>query len=239
MEDFETDVIYRMVFGLGLGLTIVGLLSIGPWLFAGGLLAAGIFGGRWWAKKGRFKNLQLAQRKMFFDTRDLIDIESFSFMYLGTTAEGTIRWWYTGGDYMIPQAIDNGEVYWEKRVEIKNAILLKHLRGFYEMGNEWPEYYKTVIAPQEKPKDKKKRRTRDEVAKEWRLMKHGKSIENIEAIPSNLPRADYTDGELDAKPMTAAAAADRPMMELIQAVESLEKDVNGTCPTIDFEGCRT
>lgn len=235
MNDFQTDVIYRMVFGLGLGLTVVGLLSIGPWIFAGGLLAAGIFGGRWWTKKGRFKNLQLAQRKMFFDTRDLADVESFSFMYLGTTAEGTIRWWYTGGDYMIPQAIDNGEVYWEKRVEIKNATLLKHLRGFYEMGNEWPEYYKTVIAPQEKPEQKKKK-SRAERAKELSALRKGKIIE---AVPSDLPRADYTDGELDAKPMTAAAAADRPMMELIQAVESLEKDANGTCPTIDFEGCRT
>lgn len=230
MNDFQTDVIYRMVFGLGLGLTVVGLLSIGPWIFAGGLLAAGIFGGRWWTKKGRFKNLQLAQRKMFFDTRDLADVESFSFMYLGTTAEGTIRWWYTGGDYMIPQAIDNGEVYWEKRVEIKNATLLKHLRGFYEMGNEWPEYYKTVVAPQEKPEQKKKK-SRAERARELRKGKI------IEAVPSNLPRADYTDGELDAKPMTAAAAADRPMMELIQAVESLEKDAKGACPTIDFEGC--
>lgn len=235
MNDFQTDVIYRMVFGLGLGLTVVGLLSIGPWIFAGGLLAVGIFGGRWWAKKGRFKNLQLAQRKMFFDTRDLIDIESFSFMYLGTTAEGTIRWWYTGGDYMIPQAIDNGEVYWEKRVEIRNATLLKHLRGFYEMGNEWPEYYKTVVAPQEKPEQKKKK-SRAERARELSMLRKGKIIE---AVPSDLPRADYTDGELDAKPMTAAAAADRPMMELIQAVESLEKDVKGTCPTIDFEGCRT
>lgn len=268
MSDFQTDVALRMAMGLGAGFLLISILTIGPWLLAGGLLAAGIFGGRWWAKKGRFKDMRLAQTKNFVDARDITDIITYNLMYLGTTDEGTIRWWY-GQDgnyrsYAIPQAIDNGEVYWDKRVEINNPILLKHLKGFYEMGNEWPEYYKTVVVPREKKdkevtsKKKKKNKSketmvvcRDGYAEEIpmvltyhgvpceSMIKHPTSFapEVIKAVESELPRADYTDAQPEQKPATAAMAADAPLMELVKAVEDLEKDAKGACPTIDFEVC--
>lgn len=250
-------------------LSLGALLLVGPWLFTSLLVATGVVCGRWWAKKGRFNGIKPAESKLFLDTRDWKDLEFEvnNFMYLGTTEENTIRWWFNGYDRVFPQAIDDGTVYWDKYVEVNNPILLRHLKGFYEMGNEWPEYYKTVVVPREK-KDKevtskKKRKNKsgktmvvcrdgyaEEVpvvltyngvpvsdlntVKEWERAGH--PCTPIPAVPSDLPRADYTDAQPEVKPATAAMAADAPLMNLIQTVKDLEKDATGVCPTIDFEG---
>ena len=246
-------------------LSIGALLLVGPWLFSSLLVAAGVVCGRWWAKKGRFNGIKPSECKMFLDTSDITDIESHYMMYLGTTEKNTIRWWYNNS-YIIPQAIDDGTVYWDKCIEIKDPILLRHLRGFYDMGNEWPEYYKTVIVPRQKKNkevtSKKKRKNkngettivcRDGYAEEvpavltYRgvpcesMIKHPTSFapETIKAVESDLPRADYADVQSKAKPATAAMAADAPLMELIKAVKDLETDATGSCPTIDFEGIST
>ena len=249
-------------------LSLGALLLVGPWLFTSLLIAAGVVCGRWWAKKGRFNGIKPAENKFFLDTRywKEMEIEGNTLMYLGTTEENTIRWWFNGYDKVFPQAIDDGTVYWDKYVEVKNPILLRHLKGFYEMGNEWPEYYKTVVASREK-KDKevtskKKRKNkreettvvcRDGYAEEVpvvltyhgvpckpsaAMIKHPTSFapETIKAVASDLPRADYTDVQPEVKPATAAMAADAPLMELIQTVKDLETDATGSCPTIDFKG---
>ena len=249
-------------------LSLGALLLVGPWLFTSLLVATGVVCGRWWAKKGRFNGIKPAESKFFLDTRDWkdLEIEGRTLMYLGTTEENTIRWWFDGYDRVFPQAIDDGTIYWDKYVEVTNQTLLRHLKGFYEMGNEWPEYYKTVVVPREK-KDKevtskKKRKNksgktmvvcRDGYAEEIPvvltyhgvpcegMVKHPTSFtpEIIKAVESDLPRADYTDAQPETKPATAAMAADAPLMELIKTVKDLEKDATGSCPTIDFKGIST
>lgn len=235
--ELQRDVLHRMLIGTGVGLGVVALLSLGPWLLAGSLLAIGIAGGRWWVRHGKYKDINPAEKRTILDTRGIsyFDIEKKTLMYLGTTEENTIRWWYGGGEWIMPQAIDDGKFYWSKRVEVKDKTLLKHLRGFYEMGNEWPEYYKLTAK-----KEDKKVYKRDKSKKSWvnaAMVQYPTSFapEVIKAVESDLPRADYTDGESAARPTTAAMASDAPLMELIESVKDLEMDATGRCPTIQFE----
>lgn len=191
----------------------------------------------WW-KRWRFKNLKAADQRVFFVDNEIFDRKPL--MYLGTTQEGTIRWWYmrdgSWRSYMVPQAIDDGKVYWDKKKEIKNPMLIVHLNGFAAMGNEWPEYYKTTMAKVQKNKSRNKKK---KPAANANMIQHPTSFdpEAIQAVASNLPRADYVDvvNEQAKFAGTAAMQADRPLMELVQAVQDLEKDATGVCPTIDFD----
>lgn len=228
-----------------------GLWFISPWLVVG---AAGVIGYKWW-NKWRYENLQPSEKQWLVDWRDIPAIEGSKYMYLGTTQEGTIRWWYYE-DYLYPQAVDNNEIYWDKRIHVQDEVLRKHLDGFYEMGNEWPEYYRTVVAKKEK-KDKKviskkKRKNKsgkttvvcrdgyaEEIPVTAAMVKHPTSFapETIKAVESDMPRADYAIGDTKhTEAKTAAWAADVPLMELVETVKELEKDATGACPTINFEG---
>ena len=200
-----------------------------PWI----LLATGaVCGWKWW-KKWRFKNMNLAEKKTILDTRgwSYFDIEKKKLMYIGTTDNSTIRWWFGDGDWIIPQAIDNGEFYWSKRVQVKNPVLLRHLKGFYEMGNEWPEYYK--IVSKKEPVKKVYKRNKDK-NHTW------VDAATIKATPSDLPRADYADAESSEKYAATAtiSAIDQnnaQLMDLQKAVEDLEKEIHGKCPTLNFD----
>ena len=217
------------------------LLLIAPWwlwLTVGAGLSIS-----WW-KRWRFKNLKAADQRNFFVNNEIFDRKPL--MYLGTTQEGTIRWWYMRdgyGSYMVPQAIDNGQVYWDKKVQIKNPMLIVHLNGFAAMGNEWPEYYKTVMVPKAKRAQQNKSKKKKKQPK-LMLTYQGQpvmSMDAIAAVPSNVPRADYAIGDADIQvdkyAKNAALASDAPMMNLINTVRELEEDATGKCPTIDFEGC--
>ncbi len=228
-----TDYIFDNPLWFAAGALVCIVAVFHPWIL---LTTGAICGWKWW-KKWRFKDMSLAEKKTILDTRgwSYFDIEKKKLMYLGTTEDGTIRWWFGDGDWIMPQAIDDGKFYWNKRVEVKDKILLKHLRGFYEMGNEWPEYYKLTAK-----KEDKKVYKRNKSKKSWvnaAMIEHPCSFapEVIKAVESDLPRADYTDGEPAAKPGTAAMASDAPLMELLETVKDLEKDVTGKCPTINFE----
>ena len=234
-----TDYVFDNPLWFAAGALVCIVAVFHPWI----LLATGaICGWKWW-KKWRFKNMNLAEKKIILDTRgwSYLDIEKKKLMYLGTTEDGTIRWWFGNGDWIIPQAIDNGEFYWNKRVEIKNPVLLRHLKGFYEMGNEWPEYYKTVCKKEPTKKVYKKSKDKNHTWVDAAMIKHPTSFdpEVIKAVESDLPRADYTDAEPETKPATAAMASDAPLMELIKTVKDLETDATGSCPTIDFKGIST
>lgn len=223
MEDFP--------FGVFIVASLVTLLLLPWWLWLGVGVGLSI---PWW-KKWRFKKMKLADQRTFFVDNEIFDKKAM--MYLGTTQEGTLRWWYmrdgSWRSYMVPQAIDDGKVYWDKKVEIKNPMLIVHLNGFAAMGNEWPEYYKTTTTKMQKNKSKKKK-----PAANGNMIQHPTSFdpEVIKAVASKLPRADYVDAVNEQAKFagTAAMAADRPLMELVQAVQDLEKDATGVCPTIDF-----
>lgn len=211
--------------------TAVGILILQPWL----LLAAGAFCGWKWWKKWRFKDMNLAEKKTILDTRgwSYFDIEKEKLMYLGTTEDGTIRWWFGDDDWIMPQAIDNGEFYWSKRIQVKDPTLLRHLKGFYEMGNEWPEYYKIISKKEPTKKVYKKSKDKNHT---W------VDAANIKVVPSDLPRADYADAGSDVAKYAATAtisAIDQnnaQLMDLAKTVEELEKEVHGRCPKIDFSG---
>lgn len=222
-------------------LTIVGLAAILflPWWL---LLAIGAGLSIPWWKKWRFKNIAAADTRQFFEDNDITCRKPM--MYLGLSQEGTIRWWYMRDgsyrSYAVPQAVDNGKVYWDKKVEIKNPMLIVHLNGFWAMGNEWPEYYKTIT----KREDKKKVYKKDKNKKTWvdaAMIKHPTSFDPavIKAVESDLQRADYADTD-DVKKYAATATIsaidenNAQLLELQKAVEDLEKEIHGRCPTLDF-----
>ena len=142
MDDFDFPI--GAVVGCGLA-----LLLLTPWWL---WLAVGIGCAIPWYKRWRFKFVEPADKMRFLDFSvcgygRIADVENM--MYLGTFGDDdTIRWWYwrdeSMRDWLVPQAIDNGEVYWSRKLKIENPKLLKHLRGFWEMGNEWPAYYKMI-----------------------------------------------------------------------------------------------
>ena len=162
-------------------------------------------------------------------------------MYLGTTEDGTIRWWFGDGDWIMPQAIDNGEFYWNKRVQVKNPVLLRHLKGFYEMGNEWPEYYKIISKKTPTKKVYKRNKDKNNTWVDAAMIKHPTSFDPavIKAVESDLPRADYADAEPSEKYAATAtiSAIDQnntQLMDLQKAVEDLEKEIHGRCPTLEI-----
>ena len=231
MDDFDFPI--GAVVGCGLA-----LLLLTPWWL---WLAVGAMCAIPWYKKWRFWRTKLSEKKYFVDF-DWWDGFLKPMMYVGTTQEGTLRWWYYQG-YLYPQAIDNGEMYWDRKRQVTDPILLRHLDGFVAMGNEWPEYYKTVIVPREN-KNKSKKKKKQPKQPKLMLTYQGQpvmSMDGIAAVPSNVPRADYAIGDADIQvdkyAKNAALASDAPMMNLINTVRELEEDATGKCPTIDFEGC--
>lgn len=206
-----------------------------PWV----LLAAGaVCGWKWWTK-WRFKNMNLAEKKTILDTREWSYVSKKKLMYLGTTKDGTIRWWFGDGDWVMPQAIDNGKFYWNKRVKVRNSVLLKHLKGFYEMGNEWPEYYKIISQKEPTKKVYKRNKDKNRTWTDAAMIKHPTSFDPkvIEAVESELPRADYADVRPDEKHAATATISaidnwETPLIDLAKTVEDLEKEVHGRCPTL-------
>lgn len=217
MDNYQVDALYRILIGVGCGIAVVSLLALGPLILYGSLIATGIVGARWWRRIGRFKNLQMADRKGFFEITDFIgglfDFEingvHHHMLYLGNSKDGTIRYWYDEG-YYYPQAVDDGTMYWEQRVHIDNPELRQKLNGFQEMGNEWPAYYQEVVLAEQR---KKKRKEVQEKKKK------------------------------EATGAATAASAflnDHPnyVMDLQETVEELRKEIEGYCPTIDFDGMK-
>lgn len=199
----------------------VAALLFCPWL----LLAGGAIVGYKWYKQWRFKKTRAADKHIFF--RDRFIFDPTKLMYLGTSQEGTIRWWFDGRCWMVPQAVDNGAVYWDKKISITSPEFIKHLRGFYEMGNEWPEYYKLTVK-----EDNKKVYKKDKHRKTW-----VDAAVPVRAEKSDLPRADYADAPSGAKSKntTAAMASNAELMELFDAVRDLEIDATGRCPTLKLD----
>ena len=234
-----TDYIFDNPLWFAAGSLVCIIAIFHPWI----LLAAGMVCGWQWWKKWRFKNMSLAEKKTIFDTRGLsyFDIDKKKLMYLGTTEDGTIRWWFGDGDWIMPQAIDNGEFYWNKRVQVKNPVLLRHLKGFYEMGNEWPEYYKIISKKTPTKKVYKRNKDKNNTWVDAAMIKHPTSFDPavIKAVESDLPRADYADAEPSEKYAATAtiSAIDQnntQLMDLQKAVEDLEKEIHGRCPTLEI-----
>lgn len=202
-------------------LFMAGMVFIAPWVFGGCLLAAGVVGFRWWKNIGRFNKLKLADRKHFIETTEFIgglfDFEwngiHHHMLYLGDSKDGTIRYWYDDG-YYYPQAVDDGTMYWDKCKAINDTNLRSKLDGFQEMGNEWPAYYNEVVMA-----DKRKKALAQQEEK------------RCAASPSRKPKRKEA--------MTAASQFlnDHPdyMKDLNETVEQLRKEIQGYCPTIDFE----
>lgn len=236
---------------IGCGLA---LLLLTPWWL---WLAVGVGCAIPWYKRWRFKLVEPADKMSFLDFSvcgygRICDIEHM--MYLGTFGnDETIRWWYWRGDgtqdYLVPQAVDNGEVYWDKKLRIENPKLLQHLHGFYEMGNEWPAYYKMINKQVEhiKKQERKKGRQAAERAAMRKKMgdaayenmiKHPTSFapEVIKAVESDLPRADYAIEDRGTKnAITAAMACDTQLLDLQETVKELEEEIKGRCPTLDIK----
>lgn len=240
-----TDFIFDNPLWFAAGSLICLVAIAHPWI----LLAAGaVYGWKWW-KKWRFKDMSLAEKKTILDTRDwsYFNISKKKLMYLGTTKDGTIRWWFGDGDWIMPQAIDNGEFYWSKRVQVKNPVLLKHLKGFYEMGNEWPEYYKIVSKKEPVKKVYKRSKDKNHTWVDAAMVQHPTSFapEAIKAVESDLQRADYADIESDVNKYAATAtisAIDQnnaQLMDLQKAVEDLEKEIHGRCPVLEISSSET
>ena len=222
----EQTVLDEFKVGVGIGgAAILFFALFSPWLLTAGLLAAAIVGGRWWKNIGRFRHLKLADRKHFIETTEflggLFDFEwngvHHHMLYLGNSQDGTIRYWYDDG-YYYPQAVDNGEMYWDKCKAINDTNLRSKLDGFQEMGNEWPAYYNEVVMA-----DKRKKALAQRVAQQEEKQRA--------ASPSRKK------GRKDAATATAAFLNEHPdyVKDLNETVEQLRKEIQGYCPTIDFE----
>ena len=243
---------------VGFGLA---LLLLTPWWL---WLAVGIGCAIPWYKRWRFKLVEPADKMSFLAFSvcgygRICDVEHM--MYLGTLGDDdTIRWWYWREDgtkdYLVPQAVDNGEVYWDKKLRIENPRLLRHLHGFYEMGNEWPAYYKMInkqverVKEQEKKHKTKGRQVAERAAMRKKMgdaayenmIKHPFSFEpeTIKAVESDLPRADYesmrdADGRLCATAtISALDQTDAQLLDLQETVKELEQEIKGRCPTLDI-----
>jgi len=223
---------------VGFGLA---LLLLTPWWL---WLAIGVGCAIPWYKRWRFKLVEPADKMSFLDFSEcgygkICEVEHM--MYLGTFGnDDTIRWWYWRGDgtqdYLVPQAIDNGEIYWDKKLRIENPKLLQHLHGFYEMGNEWPAYYKMINRQVEHVK-KQERKNKKKAQANSNMIKHPFSFEpeTIKAVESNLPRADYAIEDPGTKyAITAAMSSDAQLLDLQETVKELEQEIKGRCPTLDI-----
>ena len=228
---------------IGLSSYIIGgciLLLLIPWWL---LLAIGVGMVIPWYKRWRFKWIKPAEIKKFLDFSNIGygtigDVEKM--MFIGMSDEKDIRWWYWRGDdgvsdWLVPQAVDNGQIYWNKKLKITNPALLKHLHGFMEMGNEWPSYYKMINRQikEIKKQEKKKKGNAN-------MIKHPCSFapETIKAVSSDLPRADYATVEADDNNLqyaTAAMASNADLLELQQAVKDLEEEIHGRCPVLEID----
>lgn len=219
MTDFQEDVLYRIILGTGLGLTVVGLIWLGPLLLIGGAATAIVVGLRYWISIGRFEHLKLANQKTVIEWKKLLgewikwfEIEDkyihTKMLYLGNSADNTIRYWYDHG-YYVPQAVDNGEFYWERKVWIENSTLREKLDGFQEMGNEWPAYYQEVVLA-----NKRKKKIKEQ---ETKARKENRQINQKSAASAFM----------DSHPDT--------LLDMKQTVEELRKEIEGYCPVINFE----
>lgn len=251
---------------MGLSFGIIGgmiLLSLLPWWLVIGTIVGCTIP---WYKRWRFKLLEPAEKKKFLDFSvcgygKICDVEHM--MYLGTLGDDdTIRWWYWRGgdgvsDYLVPQAIDNGEVYWDRKLKIENPKLLKHLHGFWDMGNEWPAYYKMInrqvehIKKTHKEQKTKGRQVAERAAlrkklgdvEYEKLLKHPMSFdpEVVKAVASDLPRADYeptrdVDGRVCATAtISALDQTNAQLLDLQETVKELEQEIKGRCPTLDIK----
>lgn len=231
---------------VGFGLA---LLLLTPWWL---WLAIGVGCVIPWYKRWRFKLVEPADKMSFLDFSTcgygrICDVEHM--MYLGTLGDDdTIRWWYWREDgtkdYLVPQAVDNGEVYWDKKLRIENPRLLRHLHGFYEMGNEWPAYYKMInkqvehIKKRDHEQEARQRRAEKHAARHAvNMIKHPFSFEpeTIKAVESDLPRADYAIEDPGTKyAITAAMTSDAQLLDLQETVKELEQEIKGRCPTLDI-----
>lgn len=232
---------------IGLSFGIVGgcvLLALVPWWL---LLAVGIGIAPTWYKRWRFKWIEPAETKRFIDFSNIGygtigDIESM--MFIGMSEDKTIRWWYWRSDdgvkdYLVPQAVDDGAVYWNKKLEITNRTLIKHLHGFMDMGNEWPAFYKMTNKQIEHVRQMHKKQEKKQKKGNANMIKHPCSFapEDIKVVASDLPRADYADVDLDKNNIhaaTAAMASDAELLELQKAVKELEEEIHGRCPTLEI-----
>lgn len=238
---------------MGLSFGIIGgmiLLSLLPWWLVIGTIVGCTIP---WYKRWRFKLLEPAEKKKFLRfSYGTPEIERM--MYLGTFSDDeTVRWWYWRDDdmhdWLVPQAIDNGEVYIDRKLAIENPKLLKHLRGFWDMGNEWPAYYKMInrqvehIKKKDHEQEARQRRAEKLAAKHaTNMMKHPTSFnpEVIKAVESDLPRADYAmvkGGKGNAMTATISALdqTDSQLLDLQETVKELEEEIRGRCPTLDIK----
>jgi len=219
VSDFQTDVAIRLGIGILTGCTLVALLYLGP-LFMIMTGAIGVtLGLQWWRAQGKFNNLKLADQRTIIEWKKLLgewikwfEIERkyihAKMLYLGDSADGTIRYWYDSG-YYVPQAVDNGEFYWERKVWIENATLREKLNGFQEMGNEWPAYYQEVVLA-----NKRKKKIKEQ---EVKARKENRQINQKSAASAFM----------DSHPDT--------LLDMKQTVEELRKEIEGYCPVINFE----
>ena len=234
----DGDTFVNMMFCIAGGLILLSLL---PWWL---LLAVGAGMVIPWYKRWRFKWIEPAEVKKFLDFSDIGygtigDVEKM--MFIGMSDDKSVRWWYWRGDdgvkdWLVPQAVDNGQIYWNKKLEIKNPVLLKHLHGFWDMGNEWPGYYKMINKQVEQIKKQEKKKKKANA----NIVKHPTSFdpEVIKAVESDLPRADYAIVDPDnnnLNTITAAMASQSDLLELQQAVKELEEEIHGKCPTLEFD----
>ena len=217
MSDFQEDVLIRCFIGGIIGMFVVGMVWLGPWLLIGGATIGAILGWRWWRNKGRFSELDLADQMTIIEWKKLLpqwikwfEIEKKyvhkKMLYMGDSKDGTIRYWYDDGFY-VPQAIDNGEFYWERKVWIENPTLREKLDGFQEMGNEWPAYYQEVVLANKRKKKLTERQTRE-------LMRQGQN------------KKSAANAFMDEHPNV--------LLDMKETVEELRKEIEGYCPVIDF-----
>ena len=186
-----------------------------PWLL---IPAAGLFGYKW-IKKWRYHFLQPVDKKLVFNWEWL---EWYGLMFIGYSADRTIRWWYTGyNGTLIPQSVRTGKFYWNASEQIDDPELVRHLKGFYEMGLDWLSLCKTQ-SMKKKNKNKSKK----------------KVVEEIAAVPEENAANPIDKAASAISQATAAMAqwAESSELEQLKAtVDDLKKEIEGRCPTIKFD----
>lgn len=156
MNDNDTKDFLIGAIGLGT-ITVAGILVFH--LFVPLLAIGAVMSGWNWYKRWRFKNLRKADKKMFirlpgqYNTTELKP----NMLYLGKSKDETIRYWYDDG-YVYSQAVDDGKMYWDKAVLIRDQNLIMQLNGMQEMGNEWPAYYHEILGAEKRKAAKSKKK---------------------------------------------------------------------------------
>lgn len=200
--------------------TLFFVLHLAPIVLAAG---AGFCGYNWY-KRWRFRHIKKADKRTFIRPKEWADFEPGLYkgmLYLGNSQDGTIRYWYLDG-YFYPQAVDNGEMYWDRGKYIENENLRKKLNGFQEMGNEWPAYYHEVICADERRKKI--------------LEKQKKRIEEMRQAPQNRKNKNWR----YAATASSEFLNQHPdyLKDLNETVDELRKEIEGYCPTINFEALK-